>query len=138
MSSVDFGLRSNCQPPSATFGPMPTGPAMTPANMRENGVRSLSVSCALYGHQATISTDRRADDVHVADLGPAELLIVADADVSEIAGACHWTGVEVAGYSQRSIAVLILRQHAEPRSRSPGSCKKNSPTEWWGSGSIGK
>jgi len=37
-------------------------------NMRSNGVRSLSVSCHLCGHRATISADRWRDDVPVPSL----------------------------------------------------------------------
>ncbi len=48
---------------------MPTnryrGPPMTLANMREHGVRSLSVSCEVCHHDAVINVDRFGDAVPV-------------------------------------------------------------------------
>jgi hypothetical protein len=38
------------------------GPPMTLANMREQGVRSLSVSCCLYHHGAVLIADRWRDE----------------------------------------------------------------------------
>jgi hypothetical protein len=41
------------------------GPPMTLANMRENGVRSLSVTCHLCHHAAVISADRFEDAISI-------------------------------------------------------------------------
>jgi hypothetical protein len=53
---------------------MPRSPApsvsMTLANMRQQGVRSLSVSCWLCHHAAVLAVDRWADDVPVPSFGP--------------------------------------------------------------------
>jgi hypothetical protein len=46
------------------------GPPMTPANMRENGVRSLSVTCELCHHEAVINVDAFDDTVPVPAFGP--------------------------------------------------------------------
>jgi hypothetical protein len=46
------------------------GPPMTLANMRAQGVRSLSVSCWLCHHGAVLTADRWRDKVPVPSLGP--------------------------------------------------------------------
>jgi hypothetical protein len=43
---------------------------MTLGNMRENGVRSLDVSCWQCHHPAILSADRLADHVPVPTFGP--------------------------------------------------------------------
>jgi len=43
---------------------------MTLANIRDNGVRSLSVTCELCHHAATMNVDRFGDTVSVPALGP--------------------------------------------------------------------
>jgi len=67
--------------PSARY----TGPAMTLANMRANGVHSLSVSCVLCHHAATLSADPWRDDVPVPSFKPRMVCtscgIVGGADV---------------------------------------------------------
>ena len=47
-----------------------TGPPMTLANMREQGVRSLSLTCELCHHAATMNVDRFADTIAVPGFGP--------------------------------------------------------------------
>jgi hypothetical protein len=53
---------------------MPTahyrGPPMTLANMRANGVRSLSVTCELCHHEAAMNVDAFDDAVPVPAFGP--------------------------------------------------------------------
>jgi hypothetical protein len=53
---------------------MPTtryrGPPMTLANMRANGVRSLSVRCELCHHEPVINVDAYAETVTVPSFGP--------------------------------------------------------------------
>jgi hypothetical protein len=44
---------------------------MTLGNMRENGVRSLFVSCWQCHHQAVLSADPWSDDIPVPAFGPA-------------------------------------------------------------------
>jgi hypothetical protein len=46
------------------------GPAMTLGNMRENGVRSLSVTCELCHHEALMNVDAFDDAVPVPAFGP--------------------------------------------------------------------
>ena len=46
------------------------GPPMTLANMRENGVRSLSVTCDLCHHEAVMNVDAFSDAVPVPAFGP--------------------------------------------------------------------
>jgi hypothetical protein len=46
------------------------GDPMTLGNMRENGVRSLFVSCWNFHHRAVLSADRWPDDVPVPTFGP--------------------------------------------------------------------
>jgi hypothetical protein len=46
------------------------GPPMTLANMRENGVRSLSVTCELCHHEALMNVDVFDDAIPVPALGP--------------------------------------------------------------------
>jgi hypothetical protein len=46
------------------------GPPMTLANMRANGVRSLSVTCELCHHEATMNVDAFADATLVPAFGP--------------------------------------------------------------------
>jgi hypothetical protein len=43
---------------------------MTLANMRENGVRSLSVTCELCHHEALMNVDAFDDSVAVPAFGP--------------------------------------------------------------------
>ena len=45
------------------------GPPMTLANMRAQGVRSLSVSCWLCHHGAVLIADRWSDEVQLPSLG---------------------------------------------------------------------
>jgi hypothetical protein len=49
-----------------------TGPieVMTLGNMRENGVRSLAVSCSLCRHEGVVDTTPWPDDVPVQTFGP--------------------------------------------------------------------
>jgi hypothetical protein len=47
------------------------GPPMTLANMRENGVRSLSVTCELCHHDAVMNVDAFGDAVPVLRSGLA-------------------------------------------------------------------
>ena len=46
------------------------GPQMTLANMRENGVRSLSVTCELCRHEAVMNVDAFDDRTQVPAFGP--------------------------------------------------------------------
>jgi hypothetical protein len=46
------------------------GLPMTLANMREQGVRSLSVACHLCHHQAVMNVDAFGDAIPVPDFGP--------------------------------------------------------------------
>jgi hypothetical protein len=46
------------------------GPPMTLANMRTNGVRSLSVTCQLCHREALMNVDAFADAVAVPAFGP--------------------------------------------------------------------
>lgn len=46
------------------------GPPMTLANMRANGVRSLSVRCELCHHEAVINVDAFAEAVTVPAFSP--------------------------------------------------------------------
>jgi hypothetical protein len=46
------------------------GPPMTLANMRENGVRSLSVTCELCHHEAAMNVDAFGDAIPVPAFGP--------------------------------------------------------------------
>jgi hypothetical protein len=46
------------------------GPPMTLANMRENGVRSLSVTCELCQHAALMNVDAFGDATPVPAFGP--------------------------------------------------------------------
>jgi hypothetical protein len=46
------------------------GPPMTLANMRANGVRSLSVTCELCHHEALMNVDAFDDAVAVPAFGP--------------------------------------------------------------------
>jgi hypothetical protein len=46
------------------------GPPMTLANMRENGVRSLSVTCELCHHEAVMNVDAFDDAIQVSAFGP--------------------------------------------------------------------
>jgi hypothetical protein len=43
---------------------------MTLGNMRENGVRSLDVSCRLCRHRAILSADSWPDTIAVPTFGP--------------------------------------------------------------------
>jgi hypothetical protein len=43
---------------------------MTLANMRDNGVRSLSVTCELYHHEALMNVDAFGDAIPVLAFGP--------------------------------------------------------------------
>lgn len=43
---------------------------MTLGNMRQNGVRSLSVSCLSCHHDSIVNMDRWPDDVPVPSFGP--------------------------------------------------------------------
>jgi hypothetical protein len=46
------------------------GPPMTLANMRENGVRSLSVTCEVCHHEAQMNADAFGDAMPVPAFGP--------------------------------------------------------------------
>jgi hypothetical protein len=46
------------------------GPPMTLDNMRENGVRSLTVCCLLCHHRAVLAVDAWPDHVTVPSFGP--------------------------------------------------------------------
>jgi hypothetical protein len=46
------------------------GPPMTLANMRAQGVCSLSVTCHLCHHEALLNADRFADAVPIPAVGP--------------------------------------------------------------------
>jgi hypothetical protein len=46
------------------------GPPMTLGNMRENGVRALSVYCWGCHHDAVLAVDKWSDDVTVPSFGP--------------------------------------------------------------------
>jgi hypothetical protein len=46
------------------------GPPMTLANMRENGLRSLSVTCHLCHHEAVINVDGFGDAISIPAFGP--------------------------------------------------------------------
>jgi len=46
------------------------GPPMTLANMRQNGVRSLIVTCAICRHAALLNVDAFAGSVPVPAFGP--------------------------------------------------------------------
>jgi hypothetical protein len=46
------------------------GPPMTLANMRANGVRSLSVTCEVCHHEALMNVDAFDDAIPVAAFGP--------------------------------------------------------------------
>jgi hypothetical protein len=46
------------------------GLPMTLANMRANGVRSLSVACGLCGHEALLNVDAFGDAVPIPAFGP--------------------------------------------------------------------
>jgi hypothetical protein len=46
------------------------GPPMTLANMRENGVRSLSITCELCRHEAVMNVDTFGDATPVPAFGP--------------------------------------------------------------------
>jgi hypothetical protein len=46
------------------------GPPMTLRNMRENGVRSISITCHLCHHAAVLNVDRFAETVVVPSFGP--------------------------------------------------------------------
>ena len=46
------------------------GPPMTLANMRHNGVRSLSIRCELCHHEAVLNVDGYDEDVAVPSFGP--------------------------------------------------------------------
>jgi hypothetical protein len=46
------------------------GPPMTLANMRENGVRSLSVTCELCHHEAVMNVDALDSAIPVPAFGP--------------------------------------------------------------------
>jgi hypothetical protein len=46
------------------------GPPMTLRNMRDNGVRSLSISCHLCRHSAVLNVDSFAETVAVPSFGP--------------------------------------------------------------------
>jgi hypothetical protein len=46
------------------------GPLMTLANMRENGVRSLSVTCRLCHHGALMNVDTFDDAIPLPEFGP--------------------------------------------------------------------
>jgi hypothetical protein len=45
-------------------------PAMTLGNMRENGVRSLSVTCELCHHEALMNVDTFGDVIPIPAFGP--------------------------------------------------------------------
>jgi hypothetical protein len=45
------------------------GPPMTLGNMRETGVRSLSVTCQLCHHGALMNVDAFSDAIHVSAFG---------------------------------------------------------------------
>jgi hypothetical protein len=45
--------------------PRQPGPEMTAGNMRENGVRNLSVRCRECHHEALVSADHIVDDVEI-------------------------------------------------------------------------
>jgi hypothetical protein len=47
-----------------------TGPPMSLGNMRQNGVRSLSVSCGVCRHTAVINVDTYSETVTVPSFGP--------------------------------------------------------------------
>ena len=46
------------------------GPAMTLRNMREQGARSLSITCWLCHHAAVLNVDRYGEAVPVPTFGP--------------------------------------------------------------------
>ena len=46
------------------------GPPMTLANMRENGVRSLSVTCEVCHHEALLNVDKFDAAIPVSAFGP--------------------------------------------------------------------
>jgi hypothetical protein len=46
------------------------GPPMTLANMRKNGVHSLSVTCELCHHEAVMNADAFGDAIPVPAFGP--------------------------------------------------------------------
>jgi hypothetical protein len=48
------------------------GPPMTLANMRVNGVRSLSVTCEVCHHEAVMNVDRFGNAIPVPAFGPAQ------------------------------------------------------------------
>jgi hypothetical protein len=84
---------------------MPTtryrGPPMTLANMRENGVRSLSVTCQLCHHEALLNVDALDDLIPVPAFGPRMVCTccgIVGADVrpnwQERAGRETLTGVQ--------------------------------------------
>jgi len=52
---------------------------MTLGNMRENGVRSLAITCLRCHHDAILDTDSYADDVTVPSFGPRMVCMVCGA-----------------------------------------------------------
>ena len=44
------------------------GPPMTLANMRENGVRSITAACGACNHQADVNVDDLAETIFVPDV----------------------------------------------------------------------
>ena len=45
------------------------GPPMTLANMRSNGLRMVTASCANCGHPADVNVDALPESVHVPEAG---------------------------------------------------------------------
>ena len=58
-----------------------SGPPMTLANMRANGVRSLAVACHLCHHEALMNMDAFGDAVAVPAFGPCMVCTSCRTDV---------------------------------------------------------
>jgi hypothetical protein len=68
---------------------------MTLGNMRELGVRSLSVTCELCHHEAVLPVDRWSDGVPVPAFGPRMVCTrcgIVGADAARTGGRCRPAG----------------------------------------------
>jgi hypothetical protein len=66
MGSWQLPREDRAGPPKQAY----RGPPMTLANMRANGVRSLSVSCGLCGHEALLNVDAFGGAMPIPAFGP--------------------------------------------------------------------